>query len=439
MSENDEIKRIYIISILAFLTIGIYLFPIFTVTSLYTSSYFPYLLFGWFVVTGWFGQWIRHRFMDFVEKSIFVRGLTAVVAGILFALLPSMIVTLSLPEVITLGAGGFFSVYTGLDVDPDFRSIYLWRLQITGTISAIVLTIAATQIEFVLPIQSYTVPIYVAGVISFGLWIVGQYRAQLDRAVLNDGRRRIVLREFTRANHLRITWMLIVIAGIGAFPSLAAWLAPLRDRLLTWIRGLFGSSAAQELPLTPEMPNEPMNLPDELRTPPSEPSVFWEILGWIVFGAAAAVILWLLIKLGRTIMNKLAERFKGLLQPVQKRQEPKTEYVDISETLEVPTKVRKRWFRKKEPVPVQAGERMRYYYRIWVSNAVERGAQIEKSHTPLEAAESIKKSHSKHKEGTEEEIARRLPEVYNAARYGEKADDPPHMAEMDRIWKSYSK
>ncbi|MGO4530615.1 hypothetical protein AB4Z30_16140 [Paenibacillus sp. 2TAF8] len=439
MSEKDGMKRTHIISIMAVLSIGIYLFPIFTITSLYTHTYFPYLLFGLFVMTGWFGQWIRYRFTNFVEKSTFVRGLTAVVTGALLTMVTRMAVTLSLPEVITLGAGLLIAAYTSLDFDSGYHSIRLWRLQVMGTISAVVLTIAATQIEFLLSMQMYTLHMYAAGVISFGCWIVGQYRAQLDRAVLNDGRRRIVLREFTRANHLRITWMLIVIAGIGAFPSLAAWLGPLRDRLLAWIRGLLGSSPSQEPPLTPEMPNEPMSLPDELRGPPSEPSVIWEILGWIVFGVAVAVILWLLVKLGRTLMNKLAERFNGMLQPVQKRQEPKTEYVDISETLEVPTKVRKRWFRKKEPVPVHAVDRIRYYYRIWVGNAMERGAQVEKSHTPLEAAESIKKSHSKHKEGTEEEMAHKLPGIYNAVRYGEKAEHNPDMVEMDRIWKSYSK
>ena len=193
-----------------------------------------------------------------------------------------MFLTISLPEIITLGAGVFIAAYTGLDFDPAFHSNRLWRLQLVGVISAIVSMIAAMQIEFMLPMQKYTGFIYAAGVISFGSWMVGQYRAQLDRAVLNDGKRRMVLREFTRANHIRIMWMLIIIAGIGAFPSLAAWLAPLKDRLLSWIRGLFGASSSQKPPLTPEMPNEPMNLPDELRAPPSEPSLIWEILGWIV-------------------------------------------------------------------------------------------------------------------------------------------------------------
>lgn len=440
MSKSDAMKRTHIISLLAVLSIGVYLFPIFTITSLYTSAYFPYLLFGLYVITGMFGLWIPHRFTSVLEKSVFVRGLIAFTTGILFAWVSGMLLTFSLPEIITLGAGVFVAAYTGLDFDPAFHSNRLWRLQFVGVISAIVSTIAATQIEFMLPVVMYTGAIYAAGVISFGCWIVGQYWAQLDRAVLNDGKRRLVLREFTRANHLRIIWLLIIIAGIGAFPSLAAWLAPLQERLLAWIRGLFGASSPQDPPLTPEMPNEQMNLPDELRGQPSEPSVFWEILGWIVFGAAAAVILWLLVKLSRTIMDKFAERFKGLLQPVQKRQEPKTEYVDISETLEVPTKVRKRWFRKKEPVPTQAGERIRYYYRIWVSNAMDRGVQVEKSYTPLETAESIKESYPKdNKEGTEEELATRLPEVYNAVRYGNKDDETPDMIDMDRIWKSYRK
>ncbi|WP_222128804.1 hypothetical protein [Paenibacillus xylanexedens] len=406
---------------------------------MYTRAYFPYLLFCLYVMAGLFGLWIQHRFTSIAEKNAFVRGLTAFVICILFVWVSGMLLTLSLPAIITLGAGLFIASYSGLHFDPAFHSSRLWRLQLVGVISAIVSTIAAMQIELMLPMQMYTGYIYAAGVISFGCWIVGQYRAQLDRAVLNDGKRRLVLREFTRANHLRIIWMLIIIAGIGAFPSLAAWLAPLRDRLLAWIRGLFGASSPQEPPLTPEMPNEPMNLPDEFREPASDPSLFWEILGWIVFGAAAAVILWLLVKLGRTIMDKLAERFKGLLQPVQKRQEPKTDYVDISETLEVPTKVRKRWFRKKEPVPTQAGERIRYYYRVWVSNAMDRGAKVEKSYTPLETAESIKESNPKSKEGTEEELATRLPEIYNAVRYGKKDEHNPDMMEMDRIWKSYRK
>ncbi|MCM3131443.1 hypothetical protein M3629_01510 [Paenibacillus polysaccharolyticus] len=439
MSESDAMKRTHILSLFAVLSIGIYLFPILTITSLYTSAYFPYLLFGLYVITSLLGLWIRLRFTSIIEKNALVRGLMASATGILFAWVSGMLAPLSLPEMITLGAVVCIAAYTSLDFDPAFHSNRLWRLQLVGVISAIVSTIAATQIEFMLPVMMYTGYIYATGVVSFGCWVVGQYRAQLDRAVLNDGKRRLVLREFTRANHLRIIWMLIIIAGIGAFPSLAAWLAPLKDRLLAWIRGLFGTPSPQKPPLTPEMPNEPMNLPDELRGPPSEPSVIWEILGWIVFGVAAAVILWLLVKLGRTIMGKLAERFNGLLQPVQKRQVPKTEYVDISETLEVPTKVRKRWFRKKEPVPTQAGERIRYYYRVWVSNAMDRGVQVEKSYTPLETAESIKETYPKSKEGTEAELATRLPEVYNAVRYGKKDDETPDMIDIDRIWKSYSK
>ncbi|MBR2566442.1 MAG: DUF4129 domain-containing protein [Paenibacillus sp.] len=436
-NENDEMKRTPVFSMLAVPFIAIYLFPIFTMTSIFSKMYFPYLLFGLFVLAGWFGQWIRLRLTSFVEKNTFSRGLTAIVAGILFTMVLGLLMTLSIPEIITIGAGGCIATYISLNLDPAMRTMSLWRLQITGTISAIVLTIVPTQIEFMQSMEVYSFYIYAAGAISFWFWIVGQYRAQLDRAVLNDGKRRLVLKQFTRANHRRITWMLIIIAGIGAFPSLAAWLAPLRDRLLAWIRGLFDVSSV-EPPPTPEMPNEPMSLPDELRGEPSEPSVLWDILGWIVLGAAAALILWLLIRLGRTIMDKLTERFKEMLRPVQKKQEPRSEYVDISETLEVPTKVRKRWFRKKEPVPAQSADRIRYYYRTWVSFAMKRGFQIEKSDTPLEVAETIKKGLGKQEELAEAELARILPIAYNAVRYGEKVDDPD-VVEMDRIWKSYRK
>ncbi|MBU5355657.1 hypothetical protein KQI74_25720 [Paenibacillus barcinonensis] len=463
MNENDERKRMHGIAMLALLSIGVYLFPIMTITSLYAQRVIPFILFGLFVVTGWFVQWLQHRFTGLMERSSFVRSAAALVIGTWFAIIPGMLLHLSLPVIITLAACSITASFTGFQYDHSYHSTMLWRLQIMGVISAIVLTIAAGQVQFLWPMQMYTMYMYAAGVISFVLWIVAQYRTQLDRAVLNDGSRRLVLREFTRANHQRIIWMLVVIVGIGAFPSLAAWLAPLRDRVLAWIRSLLGTSSPQQLPDTPQTPNEPMTLPDELKGPPSEPSMFWEILSWVVFGAAAAVMIWLLAKLARVIWNKLEERFKGMLQPAQKREAPKTEYVDISELLEVPTQVRKRWFRKKESVPAQCGERIRYYYRTWVNQALQRGVGIEKSHTPLEAAETIIKSGSKssdrnsgfkssdikssskplaaksHFKPGEQELAARLPAAYNAVRYGRNGEDYPDVIEMDRIWKSYSK
>ncbi|PZT53406.1 hypothetical protein [Paenibacillus silvae] len=445
MNENDERKRMHSIAMLALLSIGVYLFPIMTITSLYAQRMIPFILLGLFVVTGWFVQWLQHRFTGLMQRSSFVRSTAALVIGTLFNIIPGTLLHLSLPVIITLAVCSITAAFTGFQYDHGYHSTMLWRLQIIGVISAIVLTIAAGQVPFLWPMQMYAMYMYAAGVISFVLWIVAQYRTQLDRAVLNDGSRRLVLREFTRANHQRIIWMLVVIVGIGAFPSLAAWLAPLRDRVLAWIRSLLGTSSPQQLPDTPQAPNEPMTLPDELKGPPSEPSMFWEILSWVVFGAAAAVMIWLLTKLARVIWNKLEERFKGILQPVQKREAPKTEYVDISESLEVPAQIRKRWFRKKESVPAQSGERIRYYYRTWVNQALQRGVAIEKSHTPLEAAETIIKSPSEpldaksHFKPGEQELAARLPAAYNAVRYGRNGEDHPDVIEMDRIWKSYSK
>lgn len=444
MNENDERQRVHLLSMLALMCIGVYLFPIMTITSLYTQWLFPFMLLGLFVVTGCCVLWLHHRFTGLAECSSFVRGAAALVIGTLFAMIPGMLLHLSWPAIITLAVCSITASFTGFHYEHGYHSAMLWRLQIMGIFSAIVLTIAAGQIQFLWPLQLYTMYMYAAGVISFVLWIVGQYRAQLDRAVLNDGSRRLVLREFTRVNHRRMIWMLVVIAGVGAFPSLASWLAPLRDRVLGWIRSLLGTSSTQAPPDIPQSPNETLTLPDEWSGPPSEPSMFWEVLSWVVFGAAAAVMIWLLTKLARVIWSKLEERFKGMLQPVQKREASKTEYVDISESLEVPTQLRKRWFRRKESVPVQGGERIRYYYRTWVNQALQRGVGIEKSHTPLEAAEAIMKSSNtsdmkSHFKSGEEELAGRLPAVYNAVRYGRNGEEHLDVIEMDRIWKSYSK
>lgn len=432
-ANSTHTKERVLLSMSAVLLIGLYLYPLLTLTALYATGPLPYTLMSIFVVAGWLGQWVQHRLPTISEKNTFIRWGAALVMGLLVSLVIAIVGVLPLPDLLTAVVWGVISAYIGLNFQPVFRSILIWRLQIWGVVSAIVLSGAANGIEFMQPLLMYTGTIYIAGVISFAGWLVGQYSVQLDRATLNDGSRRIVLREFARANHQRLLWMLIVIAGIGAFPSLVAWLGPLRDRLLAWIRGLIGSSSNQEPPTPSTAPNEPPMLPEGMEQP-GEPSVFWDILGWIVMGAVAVAILWLILRLGQKAINKLLERFKGLLQPVQKKVEPRTEYVDISETLEAPAKTRKSWFRKKEPLPSQEADRVRYYYRKWIDRAAHRGVDIQRAHTPLEAAETIVQHGARE---DEQRLSAMLPDTYNAVRYGKKSPEDSEMSEMDRIWKSY--
>ncbi|QOS77813.1 hypothetical protein JNUCC31_24140 [Paenibacillus sp. JNUCC31] len=433
MSDSKSSKESLILSILAVLLIGVYLYPFLTLTSLYTAGHLPYTLIGIFVVAGSLGQWVQHRLPVISEKNTFIRWGAALIMGLLISLIIALVLGLPLPDLLTAAVWGVISAYVGLNFQPVFRSILIWRLQIFGVLTAIVWSGAANSLEFMQPLQAYAGTVYAAGVISFAGWLVGQYSVQLDRAILNDGQRRIVLREFARANHQRLVWMLIVIAGIGAFPSLVAWLGPLRDRLLAWIRGLLGSSSNQDVPITPTAPNEPPLLPEGMEAS-GEPSVFWDILGWIVMGAVAVVVLWLILRLGQKAINKLMDRFKGMLQPGQKKIEPRTEYVDISETLEAPARTRKSWFRKKESLPSKDAERVRYYYRKWIDRAAARGVDIQSAHTPLEAAEAIVQ-HGVRED--DQKLSAMLPDSYNAVRYGKKTPDDSEMSEIDRIWKSY--
>lgn len=432
-SNSNNTKEKVLLSLSAVLLIGVYFYPLLTLTSLYATGHFPYTLMAIFVIAGWLGQWVQHRLPTISEKNTFIRWGAALLMGLLVSLVIALVWAFPLPDLLTAVIWGVISAYIGLNFQPVFRSILIWRLQIWGVVSAIVLSGAANGIEFMQPLRAYTGTIYAAGVISFVGWLVGQYSVQLDRAILNDGSKRIVLREFARANHQRLLWMLIVIAGIGAFPSLVAWLGPLRDRLLAWIRGLIGSSSNQEPPITPTAPNEPPMIPEGME-PAGEPSIFWDILGWVVMGAVAVVILWLILRLGQKAINKLMERFKGLLQPGQKKVEPRTEYVDISETLEVPAKTRKSWFRKKESLPSQEAERVRYYYRKWIDRAAHRGVHIQGAHTPLEAAETIVQHGARE---DDQKLSAMLPDTYNVVRYGKKSPDDSEMSEIDRIWKSY--
>lgn len=152
---------------LAVLMAGIYLFPIFTLASFYAMEHLPYTLFILVVLVGWLGQFIQHKIPGFSEKSTLIRGLAALVIGFLFALVVGLSLILPLPDIITLVLCGVISAYAGLTLQPVFHSVLLWRLQIMGVISAIVLMIASNSLEFMQPIRTYTLWIYIAGVISF--------------------------------------------------------------------------------------------------------------------------------------------------------------------------------------------------------------------------------------------------------------------------------
>ncbi|MCG7384771.1 DUF4129 domain-containing protein [Paenibacillus sp. ACRRY] len=422
------------ISLLATLLIGVYVFPLLTLTSFYANGHFPYILLVIYALASGIGVLLGHRFQG-LGTHMWLRLVGALLLGVFVSFIGAWITGLTGPELITALLWGTISAFVGLAPEPSLRSTLMWRWQVFGVVGSIIGGILSRWFEPLYPLQTYGGTLYATGFISFVACLLIVYSSQMDRAVLNDGKRKIVLREFNRANHQRLIWMLLIIAGIGAFPSLAAWLAPLRDRLLAWIRGLIGPSSDAQLPITPISGIDPSMLPGRV-TERSEPSVFWDMLGWFVLGASAALILWLIFRLGRKTIHRLMDRLRGIMEPRERRAEPRTEYIDISETLETPVRARKPWFRKKETPPSQEAERVRYYYRKWIDQARQRGVEIEAAQTPLEAAEKI----LHHKQSSDKQETQRFSDIltsaYNAVRYGKKAPNPSEMSEIDRNWKS---
>lgn len=419
------------LSFAAALLIGIYIYPILTLTSLYATGALPYTLMFYYMIAAGLAVILQHRLPRLGSNAVYRLGVAIVLGAIIFLIVK---LTSSLPwlELYTVGVWGIISAYIGLTSEPALRSTATLRLQLVGVASSILLSMASSWGELFMLLQPYVTSLYVSGVISFAGWMITLYSSQMDRAILNDSQRRMVLREFARANRQRLMWILITIALIGAFPSLAAWLGPLRDRLLAWIRGLL-SSSGQETPLPPTEPmNTPM-LPEQMPEGSSEPSILWDILGWVVLIIVIMVILWFTMKWGQGALNRLMERLKGMMNPKDKKMAPQTEYMDISETLAAPTRVRKPWFRKKEPLPTQDRDRIRFYYRKWINSATRNGVHIEDSQTPLEAGESIEREGSKQ---ADKRLSTILPDAYNAVRYGKKAPDAAKMNELDQIWKS---
>ncbi|WP_338542643.1 hypothetical protein [Paenibacillus tundrae] len=431
MNDSISSKVKLGLSCIAALLIGTYIYPILTLTSLYASGSLPYTLLFYYIITAGLAVLVQQRFPRLGSHAFYRSGVAIVLGAVVFLITN---LTLSLPwlELYTVGVWGIISAYIGLTSGPYLRSTATLRLQLVGVSSSILLSVASSWGEPFHLLQPYVTSLYVSGVICFAGWMITLYSSQMDRAILNDSNRRLVLREFARANRQRLMWILITIGLIGAFPSLAAWLGPLRDRLLAWIRGLLNTSG-QETPIPPAEPmNTPM-LPEQTTEGNSEPSILWDILGWVVLIAVILVILWFTMRWGQGALHRLMERLKGMMNSKDKKMTPPTEYMDISETLAAPTRVRKPWFRKKEPLPTQDRDRIRFYYRKWINSAARSGVHIEGSQTPLETGEIVQREGSKQ---GDKRLSTILPDAYNAVRYGKKAPDTDKMNELDQIWKS---
>lgn len=64
-SPNERV----LLSMTSVLLIGVYFYPVLTMTSLYTTGHLPYILMAIFVIAGWSGQWVQHKLPTISEKT----------------------------------------------------------------------------------------------------------------------------------------------------------------------------------------------------------------------------------------------------------------------------------------------------------------------------------------------------------------------------------
>lgn len=68
-SKSSSNKERVFLSMSAVLLIGVYFYPLLTLTSLYATGHLPYTLMAVFVIAGWLGQWVQHRLPALSEKT----------------------------------------------------------------------------------------------------------------------------------------------------------------------------------------------------------------------------------------------------------------------------------------------------------------------------------------------------------------------------------
>lgn len=307
-----------------------------------------------------------------------------------------------------------FPLYRGLLYAGD-GAVYGYIMHVTGIVFYV---LAGLLTPFYVMLQPYAALLLLMGIVCVALSFYYFNRIQLVHAHMAKQGEPGIPANVVWLNRLMIGTVLLAVLAISQFGRIGELLARMYRSLADWINSMLPEPSGQPDPQLPA-PEPSGQLPPAL--PSGESWALWAWLDKIMGIAAMALglvlvplLLYLLIK--RVIVPLIA-RLIGYLGE-RRGQQTSDMYIDETEKLQKPEwrrMLRGLVRRAEAPPPKSApnGEKLRYYYRDMLMQAIRRGYAHNAARTPNETAGALADEHIRTAYPHD-----KLTALYNSYRYG---------------------
>ncbi|HIW34252.1 MAG TPA: hypothetical protein IAA29_15835 [Candidatus Paenibacillus intestinavium] len=412
-----------------YVTIGIYLFPPIAIVGWLVGLIIAYTLPQLFLKEG--KQYKNYTKVAFVLIS------SCVLTALFYSSVSNEQTIIS--AIVCLVANGFF-IYSGIR-----NYLYSWRASFTAV--HMLISIIAFIVLQILKITLLTDVVQYNGIFnSCGMMVIiislyiNNERMLGDQQIVNESSR--TSRMSVRINRVLITIISVVLLAFALLRSIQKqiedWLLNLIRRIIAW----FSSFEVAEV--VEERTSPPVIGAGEALPPPKEPSLFWTylelILKYLVFAVITIAALFLIIYGSKKIFNVIKKLIGKLFNPYKLGAGSEDGYIDEIEVLQpigkrarLPKRVKHKtsYMDAKRWSTLSNEDKARGLYTHVVKENITTGFQYQASYTakqtieemqvqPQAQSDTVRSAASNDQSKTDSHYDQ-LIDVYNEARYGEKA------------------
>lgn len=423
-----------------FVTIGIYSFP-------------PVVMIGWFI-----GLIVAYTLPQLLLKEgkqyknytrvAFILINCIILIGLLYSSFPSYLKVVSM--IVCIIATAFF-IHSGIR-----NFMYSWRGSFTSTHMTIgLIAYIALQILKVLlltEIAQYNGLFYGCGMIALIIFLYIINERMLGEHQIVDETSR-TFRMSVRINRVIITIIAVVLLAIallrGIQQQIEAWIMKLINQLIAW----FSSDKVAEV--AEDIAPPPPPVVDGGDLPPGEPSLFWTylelIIKYLAMIAIAIAVIFIIGYGARAIFKGIKKLIARLFNPYMLGAEHDDGYIDEVEELQPIAKRAKQAKRLKLKnsrldarrwSTLSNQDKARDLYTHVVKVNIAAGYHYQASHTAKQTIEEVQVQPQVQSKLVVQETRNdgqnndydQLLDVYNAARYGEKA---PNESTLQKLFDKF--
>ncbi|MFD2699752.1 hypothetical protein ACFSVM_04665 [Paenibacillus shunpengii] len=424
--------RVYLLSLMEL----VYIYPLTVLLSVFALQISPVYTFILLVLDLFTAIWLSSAI-----NNKLMAGCVSWIAGIMISVGGTLLLDteqdITILPVLLAAVAGAGTAYRGLTLGKRRLNFApADRMQYTGLISLLALSLIATRVP---RLDDHAMSIYAAGIIGFLVYIWTRHSREMRRATLDMDGKRPQMKSFFELNRPRMLLFLVIVIILGTFNYLSELFNYLWNGFTSWFRSLFDGEPSEEIPETiPQLPSEGLLFPPTEAEPSSDSSPVWDwVLNALVMLAVLAFLLFIGYGLWR-LLKKVSRYLQSRSKPKQETPIPeKIAYIDITETIE--NRPKKDFFRmfRKQRVPEEPEQRIRYYYKSVVEQVGKEAGPLPSSLTPneleqwLNEHEEVRHKHVPYRG----ELIHQLITLYNKVRYGEEKVSPEEVQPLDQAHK----